>query len=174
MVYSQTSYRPTPTPSDRATQQLQDELLHFFNVTCPDRHDVRIPVSSPETSGGPDGGDGLLRFELPGLPPVDAHVTAHHVGGNVYEISGGLEGRPAETFSCCLSSSPCFRSCVERTIGAFLLMELKCFVGAYVLRNDERLRTDAPSCPEQPEDNRPAKAHRSPAPPRDEEAVVEC
>lgn len=85
--------------------------------------------------------DCVLQFELPDPLAVEARFTIDHVGGNVFEVAGGLEGQPIERFSCCLSESPSEEMLVsiEETIGEFLLAEIQGLVGTHVLRHPERL-----------------------------------
>lgn len=139
-MYPQTQYRLEPIRTDQAAQHLRKCLLHYFTTVCPERYGIQIPVDNPESQASAEV-DCVLRFNLPDPLATSAHFSIEHIGGNVFEIIGGLEGHPSERFSCCVAQPPSEDdlAALGETIGEYLLAKIQEDVGAYVLRHRDQV-----------------------------------
>ena len=132
------SSRFQPPPSEPPGSIVQRGLLHYFEATCPSRHDIQVRVEAPDPDrpgtddGGGDAGDCRLRILLPGLPVQQAHFRVRHARGNVCDIVGGLQGAPDQHFSVCLTPEAPEDRLAK--VGEVLLTQIKRRIGTLVLR----------------------------------------
>jgi hypothetical protein len=104
-----------------------------------------------------------VRLGQPDVSLLEAALTIRHVGGNIYDVEGRVEGRPPQSFAYCLPE-PTPRRGLEaprlaRDVAAFLLDALECRVGRDFLRQmmchgAAPLRSVAPGPPAAARDGR--------------------
>lgn len=124
-------------PPEEAAQILQNSLVYYFRTECPHQHGTYIPIEETTIRGDHETGAGCaIEFRLPYSLTVEAELTIDCAGGNVWHVSGGLEDRPDKQFTYCAlpSSSPKSDATIGQTIGEFLLTEMHCVIGEYVLQ----------------------------------------
>lgn len=85
-----------------------------------------------------------FRLDREDLPPLMAHFTIGHVGGNVYDVEGRVENGPSQSFTYCLpdpdpDSLPQAPH-LARKVAAFLLDALERRIGSDLLRHEVRER----------------------------------
>lgn len=124
-------------PLDPIPQIVQRGLLHYFNATCPSRHDIQFRVDAPDPDAHRAEGSGSgaqrcrLRILVPGLPAQHARFEVRHAKGNMCEVVGGLEGQPPRHVSVCLTPGAPEASLDK--VGEGLLAQLKQRIGTLVL-----------------------------------------
>lgn len=123
-------------PSDKAAEILQESLIYYFKTECPHQHGTYIPIEDTTVYSGHETGTGcIMEFRLPHSLSVTAELTIDHTGGNVWRVSGGLEDRPEKQFTHCTPPrSSKGDATLGKTIGEFLLAEMHCVLGEYVLQ----------------------------------------
>ncbi|MEF8796381.1 MAG: hypothetical protein V5A48_08015 [Salinivenus sp.] len=141
---------------------LADSLAAVFDALSTERYGrpvslrrVALAGSSPDTVH--------VRLGRPDLCSLEATLTIRHVGGNVYDVEGRVEGRPPQSFAYCLPA-PAPRLVPEaprlaRDVAAVLLDALERRVGRDFLRQTvcpgaDSLRPVAPSPPAAARDGR--------------------
>lgn len=123
---------PAPNPS-AVVRMLDRSLRQFFNTACVRRYGTCLGIER--------------RLDVPNdvyavdLGANDAQATARfeveHVGGNVYDVRGGLVDRGVRCFTCALPDAPEPRSAPQlaRRVGRFLLAEIERSTGAASLQS---------------------------------------
>jgi len=141
------SVQPRATDAARMIRQSLDA---YFEGECSEVPEVDLLIADVDLSPAPDDASCTLTLRVGQARQDRAHFTVQHVGGNVYDVRGGLEGETQRAFTCCLpdtGSIPVAPS-VGRAIGSFLARELERVVGSKRLHRD----ADRPSA--KPADNR--------------------
>jgi hypothetical protein len=138
-----------PRPPVQIADILADALPSAFDALCTERYGGLVGLHRVEV---PDAAASTVRFRLewPGRPSLEAAFRIRHLGGNMYEVQGQIEGLPPQSFGYCLPDPPpaFFRAPrLARDVATFLLDGLERRIGNELLRRTAR---GAPSPPERP------------------------
>ena len=137
-------YNPASPRTGDVTRMVCRSLDVFFRSECAETLGVTISITDVDVS---EGAEKERVEEVPCTICLDtctdhtyrARFVARHVGGNVYDVQGGLIDGPTETFTCCLpdvNEVPVAPS-VGRSIGAFLARELQRVTGRYRIGTED-------------------------------------
>ena len=140
-----------------AVRMICRSLDAYFGGECSEVPEVDLSIANVDLSPTPDDASCTLDLQLGETRQDQARFTVRHVGGNVYDVRGGLVGETARAFTCCLPDAdeiPVAPS-VGRTIGAFLARELERVVGTQRLRRDDDRPSALPGADSRREADRP-------------------
>jgi len=121
-------------PSVRIADALAGSLPEVLDTLSAERYGGPLPfrpvISSPPVR---------CRLAPPeDLPPLESTFTIRHGGGNVYEVEGRIDGRPARSFRYCLPDpAPLLVPAaprLTREVATFMLDELERRLGRNLLR----------------------------------------
>jgi hypothetical protein len=128
-------------PSAQIADVLADSLVPAFEALCTDRYGGPLPLhrtvppgSSPTTLH--------VRLSPPDHRPLEAAFVIRHLGGNMYDVQGRVEGQPVRSFSYCLPEpAPLLAPAapqLARDMAVFLLDALERRLGRDLLRRTAR------------------------------------
>ena len=138
----------TPAPPHQIADVLAANLERVFDGLCEHRYGSPISLERVDVSDEPTP---TARFHLhrTDLPRLRVDFEIRHVGGNVYDMQGLVDGGPSRTFTYCLpeSAPPVVPRAPRLTdeVAAFLLDTLERRIGSDLLRNEVRARRPPPS-----------------------------
>jgi hypothetical protein len=141
---------PAPAPSPQIADALARSLAPVFVSLCTERYGGSVSLRRVERDASPSAVH--FRLDHPRLPVLEASFTIHHVGGNVYDVEGRVEGGPVRSFCYCLPDpAPLLvpeAPRLARDVAAFLLDALERRLGSDLLRravqSDERTASPVP------------------------------
>lgn len=127
-------------PASHILNLLADSLEPALVDLCRKRYDIEVGLRRVDDSPTDMPPAMTFSLEWANLRPLQAHFTAHHLGGNMYEVEGQLEEEPKRSFTYCLpDAAPLLTFQVPnlaRQVATYLLDAVERHLGKALLRHD--------------------------------------